>query len=507
MKDSGGQRAPQGVQEVSAAVHDEAEVRHEGVAHDFTTTAHGIVPLDHRKPLWHFVSLWSTFMVGFIYILTGTTLYEAGYSLPGAIGMLLLGYFCYYVYAIFACYLGARTGQSHSLLTRSIFGVFGSYVVAALLILPPLASTGFQAGLMVQIWHGLYGWGAVETLTIVFSCLMVFNNLFGFSGVSIFARYVVTPLLLLWVLYMVAKGPLSGSHLLGAHPKNTSGLNFWQILGVTIGAAMWGNEPDIWRYSKPRVSEPVIAIGFALLIPGTLFVVAGWMMTVFSGQSSFGAVVNYTTHYALFGFLLLAFLLGTIAQIALNDGNYYQATTAFQNIFGGWSRWKRLYSCLIAVVIAGVMGYVVNYASPDGFVLITSLAAVTLPCATVIMIVDHFVLPRVLGISRSLLKVPAWSDAGKANVPAILALVLAVVFGVVGTGTIPQDPSRYWGPAAPLSWAMAGGLYVLFAAVAKVVSPHVGALKGWLGFSKLLADAPYPSRQVSDLATEAPGEA
>ena len=42
-----------------------------------------------------------------------------------------------------------------------------------------------------------------------------------------------------------------------------------------------------------------------------------------------------------------------------------------------------------------------------------------MPCATVIMAVDHFLLPRLFNISRSLTKVPAWEETGFINVPAV----------------------------------------------------------------------------------------
>src|ERR1700722_12144807 len=37
----------------------------ESVAHDFSTSEDGIVPLSHRRPLWHFAGLWLTFQSGF----------------------------------------------------------------------------------------------------------------------------------------------------------------------------------------------------------------------------------------------------------------------------------------------------------------------------------------------------------------------------------------------------------------------------------------------------------
>jgi len=451
---------------------------HDSIAHDFSTSETGIVPLDHRRPLWHFIGIWTTFAAGFSYLFIGTQIHDAGFSLLGCVGVTLLGAAIYFVYAIFAAYLGSRTGQTHALLTRSVFGVSGSQLVSVFLIFGALGWTGFQAGLMVQIWNGLYGWSGVEALTIVFAAVII-----------------------LWVAYMVIKGLSSGSHL-GAHPKNVLALNFWQITGVIVGSAMWGNEPDIWRYGKPKFWWPAPAYAFALCGSMLLFAVGGWMMAEFAGSSSFGTVVKYTTHYSLFGLLPLAFILATISQFAINDGNYYEAINAVQNMFGGWRRWKRLYSCLICAGISALAGYLVNYAVTDGFEKVAAFLAISVPCATVIMCVDHFVFPRLYGISRSLDKVPSWGQTAFANWPAIVALAITVAFGAYATGIMPgENANRYWGPATLIAWTMAGLLYVAFVGLTRAAVPRVQALKHALGFSKLVIDAPYPSAAVIDMAT------
>ena len=493
------------VADVGHDFEQERATLHDSVAHDYSTSEHGLVPLDKRRPIWHFIGIWVTFVGGFSFLFTGTQIHDSGFSLLGCVGVTLFGAAVYFAYVIFAAYLGSRTGQTHALLSRSVFGLSGSYIVSILLIIGPLGWAGFQAGLMVQIWNGLYGWSGVEAITIIFAALMVFNSLFGFSGISVFARYVVTPVILLWVAYLVAKGLIDGKHL-GAHPKNVLGMNFWQISGVVIGSAMWGNEPDIFRYGKPKFwwPTPVFAIGLGLAM--TLFTVAGWMMAEFAGSSSFGTVVNYTTHYSLFGALPLCFFLATVSQFAINDGNYYEAVNAFQNMLGGWSRWRRVYSCLLCAAIAALAGYLVNYSVQNGFFKVAAFLAISVPCATVIMCVDHFLLPRMYGISRPLDKVPGWSESGFVNWPAVIALAITVVFGAYATGIFPgESSSRYWGPATLISWAMAGLLYALFVAILRSVVPRAHSLKAALGFSKLVADAPYPSAAVIDMATLAEG--
>ncbi len=261
----------------------ERESLHDSVAHDYSTSDTGLVPLDKRRPIGHFIALWTTFAAGFSFLFVGTEVHDSGYTLLGTIGVTALGIGIYFAYALFGAYLGSRTGQTHSLLTRSIFGVTGSYIVSVLVVVGALGWVGFQGGLMVQIWNGLYGWSAVEALTIIMCGVMIFNNLFGFTGISAFARYVVTPLIMLWVIYLVIRGLVDHSALLGHHPKNTAGLAFWQVVGVVIGFSLWGNEPDIFRYGKPKFTWPIPAFAFALGLGFMLFAVGGWMMAEFAG--------------------------------------------------------------------------------------------------------------------------------------------------------------------------------------------------------------------------------
>src|SRR5581483_6590645 len=85
---------------------------------------------------------------------------------------------------------------------------------------------------------------------IVLAGVMIFNNLFGFTGISVFARYLVTPILILWCLYMVIKGFVSDGGHLGGSPHGS--MTFWVAVVAVIGFSMWGNEPDFWRYGRPR---------------------------------------------------------------------------------------------------------------------------------------------------------------------------------------------------------------------------------------------------------------
>ena len=480
----------------------EREMLGVSIKHDYSTSDTGIVPLTRRRPLWHFAGLWMTFAAGFSFLFVGFELYLSGRTLGGAAGIALLAAGIYMAYAIPAAYLGSRTGQTHSLLTRSIFGIAGSWLVSMFVIVTPLGWVGFQAGLLAQIWDGLYGWGHVELLTIVLAAVMILNNLLGFTGISVFARYLVTPLIVLWVIYMVIKaGTTDSSQLHGIGQGTTGGVGIYTLIGLVIGFAMWGNEPDIFRYGKPKFWWPGGAYAFALGLGLVLFAVGGWMMAKLANTADFGPVIRYTTEYSLFGAFWLAWILATISQFAINDGNYYESVNAMQNLIGGWRHWRRWYTCLVLAGAGGFAGWLVNYKVLNGFFYVANFLAITIPCATVIMLVDHFLLPRLFGISRPLTRVPAWNDAAFINWPAFIAACVSIAYGAWATHLfhfLGENSTRYWGPAPLTAWIMAGVLYIVGVAIVRAVVPNV---KLALGFSKHVIAEEVPTGAVLDIAS------
>jgi purine-cytosine permease-like protein len=481
----------------------------ESVRHDYSTPDTGVVPLSRRRPMWHFLGLWTTFVVGFSYMALGFEIRAGGYSLLDTIGISFFGYFLYSVYALGGAYLGSRTGQTETLLTRSIFGTAGSGLVSFFVFLAPLGWVGYQAGLLAQIWNGFYGWSPVETISIVLGGVMIMNNLFGFSGISVFARYLVTPLLILWCAYMVLKGIIVDHAHIGGTPA-AGGLPFWVATTAVIGFAMWGNEADVWRYGKPRVAWPIPTYLFSNLWL-TLFVAAGWMMEQLAGTTNQAAIFRFTVHYSLFGVFVIAMIIASISQFAVNDGNYYETINAGQNILATWKKWRRLYTCLIAAGLGALSGWIVNYKFVNGWFIVAGFLAVTVPCATVIMVVDHFLLPRLFKISRPLEKVPSWRDAGVVNVPAVAALVCAIFFGITGTadwpgGWLEKTAPGGWGPVPVEAWVMAGVLYIIFVAASKALVKTESGLRSLLGFSDQAASSNVPGDAVVDLVSLSVGK-
>lgn len=450
------------------------------VAHDYSTSHTGMVPLAERRSRYHFLSLWITLAAGFTYLFLGFQYHDAGYSLGKAVAAGAVGAIAYLVYALPAAYLGSTTGRTHALLTRSILGRVGSGLVTVVLIGIAAGWTAFAFNLLATLYDGLFGWGHIVLISVLLAVVGITNNVFGFSGIAAFARFLVAPLMILWVLYLVIKGVVTipGGELAGNASQTT--LPFLAGVGVAIGSVMWGNEPDTWRYGRPKFSWPAWPMIAAFAVGLVLFVAGGWMMGQLSraGQFDFGPAFRYTVEYSMFGVLALGAVVATVLQIAINDGNYYEMVNAGQNAVGGLPGWRRWYTCAIMAAIAAVFAWRFPSAE-NGFFVVASWSSIALPCVTVVMCVDRFVLPRLTRPARPMDDVPSWGQAGVANWPGIVAVLVGVAFGAWGLGLFPgQAGAPSAGLPAVEAWALAGLSYAVLGALA-ARSPSAATLLGF----------------------------
>lgn len=451
------EETPGGIAEI------EAEVRH-----DYSSSHDGIVPLAVRRGTWtHHVPLWITLYAGFSYMALGSELYSFGYNLHQMLQVALVSSICYLLYAMPAAYLGAYRGQTHALMGRSVFGIAGSMIVSLFVLIAPLGWVGYQSNTLALIWNGLYGWTPVLQIGIVVAVLGIVNNILGFTGISAFARWVAGPATLIWVIWMVIKG-LTQTHgaVLHSHMPGVAASPLSLGIIAAIGFATYGNEPDLFRYAKPswKAVAPPLIIG--LFVGQILFPLAGWIIAARISSADFGKGIAEAVSFSLFGLTFLCFLLATATQIAVNDANYYESLNAGQNLFGGWAKWRRIYTCAIIAIGGGFMAWWVPQNSSNFFRAATWLA-VSVPTATVIMYTDQLVLPH-LGINRKMDTVPAWNQVAFANWPGIIALLSGTYFGAWASGILPwQAGSPYpgWGVVPFEAWLLAGVLYLILSAI------------------------------------------
>ena len=171
-------------------------------------------------------------------------------------------------------------------------------------------------------------------------------------------------------------------------------MGFPAAITVVIGFIMWGEEPDFFRFAKPNVGAITRIYSFSLIFGFVLSGVGGWVMGQLAGTSDYGPAVKTITDYSLFGATWLAFVLVLVGQIAINDGNYYVVTNAAQNVLAAIPWWKRQYTCIIAAALGGLAAWIIPYVITSGFEKVAAVGAIGIPTATLIMVADHFAVPR-----------------------------------------------------------------------------------------------------------------
>lgn len=478
------------------------------IQHDYSSSREGIVPTAVRRGTWtHHVPLWLTLYAGFAYMSLGSELYSFGYSFSQVEVICLIAGLAYFLYAVPAAYLGAKRGQTHALMSRSIFGRVGSVIVSILVVLTPLGWVGYQANVLASIWNGLLGWGPIGPIAIVIAVLGITNNILGFTGIAAFARWIASPLILVWVIWVVFKTFTSTTPaVLDSTMPGTTAPSIITGVVAAIGFATYGNEPDLFRYAKPQLRSVVPPLALGLLVGVVLFPMAGWMLSARIQSADFSAVVTEAVAVSLGGFGIIAVILATPTEIAVNDANYYESLNAGQNLLGGWIKWRRIYTALLLAAGGGLMAWWIPQDAAGNFFRAATFLAVTVPTATVLMYTDQLVLPKLLGINRDLSHVPAWDQAAFANWPAIVALIVGIAYGSYGSGILPgQDGSPLSsfgiiGVPPVEAWVIAAVLYVALTAV----FARGAARERMLGFPKGASVAPAVVAPGPSAATPAP---
>src|SRR5579884_3282800 len=99
---------------------------------DYTT---GIVPIEKRRSILTMILLWASLQASVSMMYSTYLARSGGLDLAGVLWAGLISFCTMMLYGYGSATLGAFTGQTHTLLTRTIFGRVGSWIVSALLII------------------------------------------------------------------------------------------------------------------------------------------------------------------------------------------------------------------------------------------------------------------------------------------------------------------------------------------------------------------------------------
>lgn len=404
--------------------------------------------------------LWISMVTVFPNVLVGFEWFKLGMTLPQVIVSLLISCVILMVYSIPSCYLGSATGLTYSLLSRAIFGRWGSWLVSFNSI---WVSTGWYALNAIFLAEGLRGLLALNVDHLWFAAalaiLMAFNNFFGFKGVANFAGYLAAPVLIIWVLTAFSKASLQCP----ATVLNAPGLvNHTRALTVVssfvLGIACWGNEADYWRYGKPRPGSSVIPLAVSLLLGQILFPITGWMMAKLYNVTDYAAATKLMNDYAFGGMSIVSALVLAISYVAVNDSGLYGAITAVQNLKKFPQR-----KCVAALAAAGTLATIALFGYKQNFEAVAALSCIFLPCSTVIMMAEAFVITRFSGKQLADFScVPEYDRLPALQWPAMISLAIGCTAGTLTSGFLPGTASWQVGVPPLQAWIISFVTYTLW---------------------------------------------
>ncbi len=422
---------------------------------DYSTES---VPLSQRKDPVTMGLLWITMVTGFPSVLAGFDWFRQGLSLQQVIGCSLLSCVLLMMYCIPACMLGSRSGLTYALLSRKVFGRWGSWFVSLNLVWVCIAWYGLTAVFLAEGLKGLYHIPLSSlAFSVILAIAMAFNNFFGFSGVANFARYLAGPMLVVWVLYTFYKASWqcppavwhAPSHVTTAHALTL-------VSSFLVGYSVWGNEADYWRYGKPSKRHIVSPLIVSLFIGALLFPVTGWLLAYMTGVTDYASATKLMNNYAFGGLSIVAASVLIISYVAVNDSSLYGAINALQNV-APIPR-KRMTAGLAfagSLTAAALSNYSKNFED------VASLSCVFLPSATVIICTELYLVGKHHKIPGELGRVPAFEDLPIVRWSAVLALIIGCSVGVITAGLVPVLPQLHGGVPALQAWLTSMFIYII----------------------------------------------
>lgn len=452
----------------------------DSIVADYTET---VVPQHARKTNFRMFLQFASMQLVFGAVLVGYNARFQGLTIGQLALAMAIAAATMTVYCIGSANVGAAVGQTHACTTRSIFGRSGSWIVSLLLVVDGMAFYLFTVIFIVSLGTALLGdVPALSVITALLAFVMILNNYFGFEGLVRFAQFVALPVIIVWGVYALIKAltTVSGADL-SAVPHTSDTTSIFVTVGAMVGLSTWGNEPDVFRYSKPGRGSwwnvPTLAIGY--FVGAFLFPILGYLIATLSDKADFSASIRYFSEFTMFGLGGVMLVVLLVNQWAVQDGNLYIAINGAQNLLSGIKGWKRQYTVIGLGLIAAGLTFVLPSLTKT-FTIVTGIGAVTVPVASTIMAMDLFVVPRLFGIRRTVDRVPSWSETAFANWPAVIALLAGTTVGAVTGGLIPGTSgfgNTYIGFPALQAWVTGAVVYLVLVALAA----RTARVRAWLG--------------------------
>jgi len=419
----------------------------------------GAVPLSQRRGSLTMGLLWLTMVTCFPNVLAGFQWFKEGMNIQQVIWGVIASCGIIMLYSIPACYLGAKCGLTYTMLSRSVFGSLGARLMSINVIWISIGWYALNAIFLADGIRGLFNLNVPQVwFAAVMAILMAFNNFFGFSGVANFARFLAAPVLLLWVGFAFFKScgacPVSVWHeastVTNSHALTT-------VSAFVIGIACWGNEPDYWRFGKVKWMFSVIPLLVSLFVGQIIFPITGWMMARISGVTDFASATRLMNDYVFGGMALVSAAALIINYVAVNDSGLYASINAVENL----KEIPRKF-CVGLLAVLAAAATVMLFGYKQNFEAVAALSSIVLPCATVIMVAEGFIIKALWGKAEDLSVVVEYKELPAIRWAAVAALTIGTVVATINSGFLPGTESLAWGVPSLHGWLISLVLYVLF---------------------------------------------
>lgn len=428
--------------------------------HDEHEHPFSAIPKSERRGPVTMGLLWITMVTAFPAVLVGFEWCKQGFTLTQVLLCTVVSCAILLAYAIPASQLGAVSGLSYAALSRSIFGRWGSKVVAFNLVAIFIAWYGLAALFLADGLEGLFHWKApLMVLSVAFAFLMAANNFFGFKGVANFARFFAAPVLIIWVTYTFMKTVPSCPPTVFADVTHKSfACALTTISTFIIGFAVWGNEADYWRFSKPKVKNCAIPLIVALAIGQVIFPCTGFILAKLTGITDYGAATSYMNDYSFGGLAIIGAIVIGASYFAANDSNLFGSVSACENL----KRWNHKgWVAVLATLGAAMAAWLSISGAAKSLESIASLNCVIVPTPTLVVLAEWFLMRKVFSRNPDCFgRVPELDELPKFKWAATIALFCGIVVGVLTSGAIPGTESMHVGICALQAWATAFLVYI-----------------------------------------------
>jgi purine-cytosine permease-like protein len=403
--------------------------------------------------------LWLTMVTSFPAVLAGFEWYRQGISFNQIIFCAVISLVLLLAYSIPACELGARSGLGYCALSQNVFGRRGAVFSTINLLWLFTVWYGLTAVFMAQAVSGLFHWQTkIAWLSVFFALLMSFNNLFGFSGVANFARFMAGPILTIWVGTIFFKALHTSDLPVIPQPTHPSDLYaLTTISSFIIGFAVWGNEQDYWRFSKPGIWRSAIPLIISIGVGQIMFPVAGWLIARMTGLSDSIDSTAFMSSYCFGSISVIGLLIFTADYFSTNDSSLFGCASAIESIY---PLNHNLAVSIFAIAGAVVAALISLGDATKALTAMVSLNCIILPTPTIIMITEWWLRSKIFCIREKTSSLTETSDPPLIHWPATIALICGLVVGIVTSGLIPAFEFCHIGICSLQAWLTSIIVYV-----------------------------------------------